>query len=449
MSAKRPCCERPVPGRRGSAPGPSPCRRSRPRRRSRSPGSAPCVGPLRSQVRSLEPDALDSAAPRARRPVGHGQPAHAVRRARRPAGRRRRGAADRPHHRRRPVARPFIRRGDRRRVPRPRSSTASACSSPPAAVSRTSSTTFNGCRSVELSKAAAAELFASLRIDDAVFTRCWEATGGNPLALDVLAARPRRARAAWRSPAARSASGRRFDRGRVPIAALEALAGGDRSLRSSCSPPTPASSPTALLRRVADARPRSRRPRARRGCRDRRARRAADRSSPIPSCGRARSRRRRRRSSAPHTPRSPPPTRRPASSNRGPGSSPPRRRGRTMSPPTRSPRSRRPRAAARRHRGRGRGLPRRGPPVARRDPSRVARLLAAGDATWVVGRVDEATEILGRGARRVGDADRAGRGGDAARQDRAVGARSRASPVTVSSAPWADWSTTTRASRRG
>ena len=37
-----------------------------------------------------------------------------------------------------------------------------------------------------VSKAAAAELFASLRIDDAVFTRCWDATGGNPLALDVL-----------------------------------------------------------------------------------------------------------------------------------------------------------------------------------------------------------------------------------------------------------------------
>jgi DNA-binding CsgD family transcriptional regulator/DNA polymerase III delta prime subunit len=37
-----------------------------------------------------------------------------------------------------------------------------------------------------LSQAAAAELFASLRINEAVLTRCWEATRGNPLALDVI-----------------------------------------------------------------------------------------------------------------------------------------------------------------------------------------------------------------------------------------------------------------------
>ena len=37
-----------------------------------------------------------------------------------------------------------------------------------------------------LSKAAAIELHASQRIDDDVLARCWDATGGNPLALDVL-----------------------------------------------------------------------------------------------------------------------------------------------------------------------------------------------------------------------------------------------------------------------
>ncbi len=37
-----------------------------------------------------------------------------------------------------------------------------------------------------VSKAAATELFSTLRIDAAVMSRCWEATGGNPLALDVV-----------------------------------------------------------------------------------------------------------------------------------------------------------------------------------------------------------------------------------------------------------------------
>ena len=37
-----------------------------------------------------------------------------------------------------------------------------------------------------LSTAAAGELFAPLRVEEAVFLRCWEATGGNPLALEVL-----------------------------------------------------------------------------------------------------------------------------------------------------------------------------------------------------------------------------------------------------------------------
>ena len=37
-----------------------------------------------------------------------------------------------------------------------------------------------------LSQSAASELFATLGIEPAVLARCWEATGGNPLALDVL-----------------------------------------------------------------------------------------------------------------------------------------------------------------------------------------------------------------------------------------------------------------------
>ena len=81
-------------------------------------------------------------------------------------------------------------------------------------------------------------------------------------------------------------------------------------------------------------------------------------------------------------------------------------------------------------------------------PDRAARLLAAGDATWVVGRVDEATEILGEALDASETPHGAGRGRDAPRPDRPLGAGSPRCPRPFPRRRGPRWSTTIRAWRR-